>query len=200
MTKINTIDRVPVEAIDTLPLFAPPGWRSLGPITAEVAENDTDPLDFSIERPVRLALITCAVCGAAARIPFLADGKLCDLCRMDLALAEANVRYALGKAEEKRAQTWENWTATHEAATPADQDRYSAAREARRTGMVKGKPVAPAAIDRMWTEARAKGDGLSVLIEAHDACVAADLVLNRARYQAGVALAEIEAARKEGTS
>lgn len=193
--KINTIDRAAVEPIDTLPMFTPVYRRALGAITAEAAENDSAPLDFDIQRPVRLAMITCAVCGVAARIPFLADGKLCDLCRADLVMAESNVRADLGLVQDVRDACWEDWVELHGAATPEDQDRYSVASEARKTGMVRGKPVAPATIEKLWADATQKGDGLSTLLEQHDICIAADRGLTQARHRAELALREIEAAR-----
>lgn len=165
--------------------------RDIGVITEADAANDPAPLDFTL-RPPRLATIQCVVCGASARIPILADGKLCDLCRMDLPLAESNVRADLKAAEDAHDAAMERLDAVLGQADDTDLARYKKAVTLRESGQHAR------AVAQRWQEAREKGDGLSPLLEAYDARLAAARALTEALAACRVALGEIEALRTPG--
>lgn len=191
------LDRPPTEA-EQLDLFALPPrvCTDCGKAFQTSRPSDRCALCSSLRTGlVGPATVECLVCGAAHQVAVLSPTKLCDLCRADLVMAESNVRADLGLVQDVRDACWEDWVELHGAATPEDQDRYSVASEARKTGMVRGKPVAPATIEKLWADATQKGDGLSTLLEQHDICIAADRGLTQARHRAELALREIEAAR-----
>lgn len=145
-------------------------------------------------RPIRLVRVVCAVCGMETNISFLADGKLCDFCRMDLPLAAANIVADLTKAEQACAVANEAWLAVHVAATPADQDRYASAAEFRRSLHLNGKLYTEAQADTALQKAIATGDGLSRLLQADAHRRAADYNLNSVRIWAAFAEEELRAA------
>lgn len=145
-------------------------------------------------RPIRLVRVVCAVCAAETNISFLADGKLCDPCRMDLPLAAANIAADLGKAEQACAVANEAWLAAHVAATPVNQDRYASAVEFRRSLHLNGKLYTEAQADAALQKAIATGDGLSRLLQADAHRRAMDYNLNKVRTWAAFAEEELRAA------
>lgn len=184
--------------IDVSYLFQQPGLfeqpvpydRDLPAITEADALTDPAPLDFDAPRPPLLAVVVCAVCNTQARIHFLADGKLCDLCRLDLVLAESNVRADLKQAEAAHDASMEQLDAALGQADAADLVRYEKAVGLRQSGQHATQ------VAQRWQEALARGDGLSVLLAAYDAREAAARGLSQALGQCRVALDEIEQARR----
>jgi hypothetical protein len=162
------------------------GYASdLAPITLEDALADPAAL-FDTPPPARrpiLATVQCRVCGKDARIPILADAKICASCSADLpgqqAIIEATLDLAtarsfnaeldlhalLADAGEQTLTRYQNAVALREASDP----RIAAA----------------------WAKALATGDALAALLAAHDAQVSATATLSQLLVQSEVALAEI---------
>jgi hypothetical protein len=167
---------------------APEGYSAdLPPITEADALADPAPLSF--ERPApRLATIQCVVCGVEARIPILSSGKLCDLCRADLPLAESNVRadYEAALAAHDRALV----DLEQAEACAADEElaRFQRALEARTADAPQW--------ELRWAKTIQNGGGLGALLATHDTRLAAGQALTQALVRTRIALGEIEQAKK----
>ena len=193
MAKINTTGSVGLQASaatcvaieDALP-------RLGGALASEAPPSLFD--EVAPIRPVRLVTVVCAICRIEARISFLADGKLCDVCRMDLPLAAANVASDLDKAEQECNAANEAWIAAHEGATPQDQDRYEAATKLRHTLTKDGRQYTEAQVVAALQKAILANDGLSQLLEADLIRRAADYRLAEVRNWADLATADLHAA------
>lgn len=87
----------------------------------------------------------------------------------------------LDRAEATYATAIDQMKAAADAASDRDMERYSAALEARRTGILGGKRYSEAAILASWNKYAAGCDAFAALLQAHDARQAAEAVLDRAR-------------------
>lgn len=66
-------------------------------------EADTDDLFAGPSRRLtQTARITCRVCERPAEVPILANGKLCDVCRSDVAATSRHIADRLARAEVAR--------------------------------------------------------------------------------------------------
>lgn len=145
---------------------------------------------FDAPPPVRTptrARVICLVCGNEARIPILRDGKVCDTCLANLPGEQARIEAALDDATQR------SFNADLDLHTLlADAHEQTAARYQNAVAL---REVGDPRIAAAWAKALAAGDGLSVLLAAHDTHIAAAQALNQLLIQSQVALAEIEKVR-----
>jgi hypothetical protein len=163
--------------------------REIGVITESDAANDPAPLDFAAQRPPRLASVICAVCNTPCRIPILANGKLCDLCRADLVLAESNIKADLAAAEAAHDASMDALDAALGQADDDTLERYRVAVEARESGQQHELVM------KRWQKALDENNARAPLFRAYDARLAAARALSAAYRRTKHALGEIEAAR-----
>lgn len=148
---------------------------------------------FWAEKPQRAATpptarITCRVCARKEDVPVLSAGLLCGHCRADLGATERHIRETLAVAEARFQDALDTFSAVYAQADPRDQERYHAVEEARAAGMAGFREKYARALD--------KGDGLSVLLRAKEACDATAREAQGKLYAwAYAALDEVEAAR-----
>lgn len=162
---------------------------NLSQITLEAALNDPAPLAFTPPaRPPLGARITCRVCGKDATVPILAPAKLCDTCRADLGETEAHIAQQLAEAESLFRAAVEEWDAILAEAPVEDRARYERACERRLT-------MQPEKFKALYQQALARKDGLTLLFQAKEACDTIADATQRMRGWAGLARAEVEAAR-----
>jgi hypothetical protein len=161
--------------------------RTLGPITAEDAAADPAPLDFTPPAQ-KLCTVVCVICSTSARIPILANGKLCDLCRVDLVLAEANVRADLEAVQAAHDRALVDLEQAEACAADEELARFQRALEARTADAPQW--------ELRWAKTLATPGGLADLLQAYDARVAAAQALTQALVRTRVALGEIEQAKK----
>lgn len=140
-----------------------------------------------VRRPTRVRM-QCHVCGHEARIPILADAKICDACLSDLPGIKARLEAELERAEQASVNAELNLHTTIADASEQTLTRYQNAVALREANDPR--------IGAAWARALAVGDGLATLLAAHDAQVAATAALSRLLAQSEVALQEI--ARAEG--
>ncbi len=173
-----------------------PALEELPRLGGALAEDAPPSLfdEVAPRRPIRLVAVVCAICREEVQISFLADGKLCDLCRMDLPMAASNIAADVDAAERSCSLVNEAWLMAHEDATPKDQDRYAITAEFRRTLWLNGQAYSEAQMSAALKRAVQANDGLSVLIQADQARRDADKALYEVRAQAEIARAELHAA------
>ena len=170
--------------------------RELPTITEAGAAAEQTSLDFDAQRPPRLASVICAVCDTPARIPILADGKLCDGCRATLDQCAAAIDASLERADAAYTATQIAMEQAADAATDQDVARYHAAVELQRTLTHAGRHFSAAQARAAWSKALSAGDGLSALLTAHEARASVDEVRSQTRAHAAYALAELAAAKR----
>lgn len=163
---------------------------NLQQITLEDALNDPDPLSF--DPPPRAAVltarITCRVCDRKEDIPILSSGKLCTHCRRDLDATERHIRETLAASEQALDAATDRWGAVWAQADDKDRARYHVVDDARLANAPGFAAKYQRALDR--------GDGLSVLLRAKEACdEVAARVQGRLAAWAARALEEVLLAR-----
>lgn len=153
---------------------------------AGILEDDDEPGLFDTPPPTRrpiLALIQCRVCGNEARIPILADAKICDACLSDLPGITARIEATLDSAT---ARSFNAELDLH--ALIADAGEQTLARYQNAVALREANDPRIAAA---WAKALAASDALAALLAAHDAQVTATSALSRLLAHSEVALAEI---------
>lgn len=151
-----------------------------------LTETDDEPGLFDTPPPTRrpiLALIQCRVCGKDARIPILADAKICDACLSDLPGITARIEATLDSATARSFNAELDLHALIEDAHEQTLTRYQNAVALREANDPR--------IAAAWAKALAAKDSLAALLAAHDAQAAATAALTRLLVQSQVALAEI---------
>ncbi len=139
------------------------------------------------------ATVTCPVCELEHKVPVLAPHRLCSACASDLDATERHIRETLSTAEQALCNTVDAWDAAYNQADPEDRARYHNVCDAR---VWPGDAEYKASFARKYARALGKGDGLSALLRAKEACDAAtEAVQSRLAAWAERALAEVEAAR-----
>ena len=151
-----------------------------------LTEVDDEPGLFDAPPPVRTpsrARVICLVCGNEARIPILADAKICDTCLGDLPGQRAIIEATLDSAT---ARSFNAELDLH--ALIADAGEQTLARYQNAVALRKANDPR---IATAWPKALAVGDALSALLAAHDAQVSATAALSQLLAHSEVALAEI---------
>jgi hypothetical protein len=134
------------------------------------------------------ATVICPGCDREHRIPVLAPHRLCPSCAADLDATERHIKETLAAAELRFQNAIDAWTAAYAQADPCDQERYHVVEEARAAN-------APGFAAK-YQKALMKGDGLSALLKAKEACDGvATQVQGRLTAWAEQALEEVRAAR-----
>jgi hypothetical protein len=129
--------------------------------------------------PVGPATVQCPICGIEHQIPILSPSKLCGPCRVDPELCRANIAADVARAEAAWAEAAERLNTAVDVASEANVRRFNVAVAAKETGRMGGKHYTPAQMAQSWARALAAGDGLSVLLAAHEALQAAAAELTR---------------------
>lgn len=152
--------------------------------------EDDEPGLFDTPPPVRTptrARVICLVCGHEARIPILADAKICDSCGRDLEVTKARIEAAL---DDATARSYNADLDLHTLLADAHEQAL-----ARYQNAVALREANDPRITAAWAKALTAGDGLSALLAAHDTHIAAAQALNQLLVQSQVALAEIAKVR-----
>lgn len=134
------------------------------------------------------ATVTCPVCDKEHGVHVLAPHRLCPACAANLDATERHIRETLATAELALEDAQDRWEATYAQADLSDQGRYHVVCEAR--------AAASAGFAAKYQRALERGDGLSALLRAKEACddVAAR-VQGRLAAWAEQALEEVREAR-----
>lgn len=156
---------------------------------AEEIDWDTPPR----RTPPATARITCAACGTAATIPVTASGRLCPLCREDLDATAARIAANVEAINATWRAALERWEADLAHADEKDQERYQRVVEAR--GKVHDGLITEAQYMARFSEALARGDGLSALLKAEARRDEASELAGKLLAECERGLSEVEAAR-----
>jgi hypothetical protein len=157
----------------------------------QLVKGDDEPGLFDTPPPARrptLATVQCRVCGKDARIPILADAKICASCSADLPGQRAIIEATLDSAT---ARSFNAELDLHALLADAGEQAL-----ARYQNAVALREANDPRIATAWAKALAAGDALAALLAAHDAQVAATAALSQALSHSEVALLEI--ARAQG--
>lgn len=130
--------------------------------------------------------IICAVCGLPSKIFIGAPGDLCGPCRADPLMTRQHVEQTVEAARARLHTLMSAWEAALAREGEDDQRRWAAVEQARVT-------IAPAAFRARWMKTLALGDGLSRILEAHEALAQGCAEVERIELWATKALAEIAA-------
>lgn len=139
--------------------------------------------------PIALARIVCAVCEKPAQIPIAAAGKLCGMCRMDLAMTAGHVQSVRETALARLTAAIDQKDTRLDAASAEDRARYERIVLARSDADYAARLARARALPG-WT-------GALALLTAHEAAEQVADGVNRQLEWAAAARREIDAAQAE---
>lgn len=142
--------------------------------------------------------IKCAVCDKPATIPAAAPGKLCDLCRSDLAATAQHIQDVRSVVYERLRDAQARFDADYAHADEMDQLRFDNVTITLQR--VKSGEVSKAAYDKNYAAALEKGDGLSTILRSLEAMQnVASEALGQVTW-AKAALVEVRAAMQDSAA
>lgn len=143
--------------------------------------------------PIATARITCRVCDAPTEQSIDTAGLLCGLCREDLGKTELHIRQVLAATELTFINAYDLHRANVAHADETTQARYQKVLDA--LGAAHEGTVDAGSVRRRYEAAKAKGDGLSALLQQKEQAEVIALEYQRLQAWAEMGLKEVEAAR-----